>query len=281
MEIKMLSAEDRKKQPIFTSGVVLGKAGIGKTSLLYTLPAKKTLFINIESGDLSVRDWEGFSIIPNSWPDLKDLAAILGGGNPSRWEGQSYSVAHYDDAILRFEGDLDHLKKIKMIFLDSLTVACRLCLDWCEAQPEVVSDPKNGFKLWGLYGREMIPWLTQLQNIRDKHIWLIAILDSKYDEFSKKTIHTAQLGGGKPATEIFGIFDEVLIMTTLSISYDEPTRAFVCHAINDDGYPSKDRSTRLDLFEPPNLYDVIKKIVDKSAKSVQLKYEMKEIDKNE
>ena len=44
--------------------VLLGKSGIGKTTQLKTLPEASTLFVDLEAGDLAVKDWHGDCVRP-------------------------------------------------------------------------------------------------------------------------------------------------------------------------------------------------------------------------
>ena len=72
-----------------------------------------------------------------------------------------YSQAHYDEVVASM-GGADALKKYATYFVDSFTVAGRLCFRWCEPQPDSVNDrgKKHLLGTYGLMGREMIAWLT-------------------------------------------------------------------------------------------------------------------------
>ena len=59
MGLNIISADERAEEHRGIKGCILGKAGIGKTSLLWTLEAKSTLFIDLEAGDLAVDGSEG------------------------------------------------------------------------------------------------------------------------------------------------------------------------------------------------------------------------------
>lgn len=64
MSLPIITAEQRLAERSGVKMVVLGKAGIGKTSLLKTLPEASTLFVDLEAGDLAVKDWHGDCIRP-------------------------------------------------------------------------------------------------------------------------------------------------------------------------------------------------------------------------
>ena len=64
--LPIISASERLKQKSGIKGVILGASGIGKTSLLWSLDAKKTLFFDLEAGDLAVEGWQGDTIRPRT-----------------------------------------------------------------------------------------------------------------------------------------------------------------------------------------------------------------------
>lgn len=57
--LPIISAEERLKERHSAKVALVGAAGVGKTSQIKTLPADTTLFVDLEAGDLSVRDWPG------------------------------------------------------------------------------------------------------------------------------------------------------------------------------------------------------------------------------
>jgi hypothetical protein len=152
--------------------------------------------------------------------------------------------------------------KYETVFIDSITVAGRLCFGWCKGQPEALSE-KTGKPdvrgAYGLHGREMIGWLTHLQHTRGKNVWFVGILDEKVDDFNRK-VFVPQIDGSKTGLELPGIVDQVITMASLPDEMNRPQRAFVCQTLNPWGYPAKDRSGRLDLVEEPHLGRLIEKI---------------------
>ena len=179
MSLPIISADERLKETKGIKGCIFGKSGIGKTSLLWTLSAEKTLFFDLEAGDLAIEGWQGDIIRPRTWQDCRDIAAFIGGPNPALRDEQPYSQAHYDAVTAKY-GDAGALVKYDTIFIDSITVAGRLCFNWCKGQPQAFSD-KTGKPdtrgAYGLHGQEMIAWLTHLQHTRGKNIWFVGILD--------------------------------------------------------------------------------------------------------
>jgi len=263
-----------------------GKSGVGKTSLVWTLDRDSTLFIDLEAGDLALEGWEGTAVRPRTWDQCRDIACILGGPNPARRKDQAYAEDHYNwltgdrgcntneksrDFGKRLETEeetekrmafVESVKKFNTIFVDSITHAGRLCFQWCTTQPDSYTKDGavNTLGTYGLHGREMIGWLTQLQHIREKNVIFACILDEKTDDFNRK-VFNLQIDGAKTGIELPGIVDELITMTIIyPPDGSDPYRAFVCHTINPYGFPAKDRSGRLSMIEQPHLGKVLDKL---------------------
>ncbi|WP_111431787.1 ATP-binding protein [Rhodobacteraceae bacterium DSL-40] len=261
MALPIISADQRLAEPRGIKGTIFGKSGIGKTSLLWTLDPATTLFIDLEAGDLAIEGWSGDSVRPRTWKECRDFAVFIGGPNPALREDQPYSQAHFDEVCGRY-GDPEVIGKYETVFIDSITVAGRLCFQWCRGQPEAFSD-KTGKPdvrgAYGLHGREMVAWLTHLQHTRAKNVWFVGILDEKLDDFNRR-VFQPQIDGSKTGLELPGIVDEVLTMAEIKDESGTPYRAFVCQTINSWNFPAKDRSGRLDLIEEPHLGRLMAKI---------------------
>lgn len=256
----IITADERLKEKRGIKGVIFGKSGIGKTSLLWTLNPETTLFFDLEAGDLAVQGWEGDAIRPKTWQECRDFAVFIGGANPSLRDNQPFSQAHYD-AVCEKYGDPSTLDKYDTIFIDSITVAGRLCFGWCKGQPAAFNQQgkEDTRGAYGLHGQEMIGWLTHLQHTRDKNIWFVGILDEKLDDFNRK-VFSPQIEGSKTGNELPGIFDQVITMAEIQAADGSSYRAFVNHHINPYGFDAKDRSGRLELLEKPHLGELMEKI---------------------
>jgi hypothetical protein len=264
---RIITAEERLAERRGIKMVIFGKSGIGKTSLLWTLDPETTLFFDMEAGDLAIEGWPGASIRPRTWIECRDFAVFIGGPNPAVAGEGHYGQQHYDAVRARY-GDPAVLDRFEIVFVDSITVASRLCFAWAQTQPEAFSekiDPKTGQPkpdlrgAYGLHGRAMLQWLTHLQHTRNKSIVFVGILDEKVDDFNRR-IFVPQLDGAKTGLELPGIVDQVVSMVELRTPEGEPYRAFVCQTLNDWGYPAKDRSGRLDRVEEPHLGRLMDKI---------------------
>ena len=81
--MKIISADERLREQRGGKVLLLGPAGIGKTSQLRTLNPARTLFCDSEAGDLAVIDLPVPTIRIDTWPDARDLACRIGGPNKS------------------------------------------------------------------------------------------------------------------------------------------------------------------------------------------------------
>jgi hypothetical protein len=266
MPLPIISADQRLSEQRGIKGCIFGKSGIGKTSLLWTLPEEKTLFLDMEAGDLAIEGWGGDTLRPRTWKECRDFAVFIGGANPALRDDQPYSQKHFDLVCERY-GSPDYLAEYDTVFVDSITVAGRLCFQWCKGEPQAFSEKTgkpNMLGAYGLHGQEMITWLTHLQHTRNKNIWFVGILDEKIDDFHRR-FYEPQIEGAKTGLELPGIVDQVITMTDLKPEVKDgeeskPYRAFICHTLNPYGYPAKDRSGRLACVEEPHLGRLMEKI---------------------
>jgi len=267
MTLRIITADQRQAELRGIKAVIFGKSGIGKTYLLLTLDDGTTLFIDLEAGDLAVQNWRGASIRPRTWEECRDLALFLAGPNPALRDEQPYSAKQYARVVEAY-GDPARMDGFTTIFVDSITVAARLCFQWCRGQPEAHSEKTGKSDLrgaYGLHGREMIAWLTHLQHARGRNVIFVGILDEKLDDFNRK-VFVPQIDGSKTGLELPGIVDQV--MTLAEVKTDAPPgkppvpsfRGLVCQTLNPWGYPAKDRSGRLEMLEPPDLGRLFAKI---------------------
>ncbi|MGF1500471.1 MAG: ATP-binding protein [Paracoccaceae bacterium] len=280
MSLRIISAEERLSAAETKSSIaVFGPSGVGKTSLLRTLPAEETVCLDLEAGLKSVQDWRGDSLPIRRFPDAVDIACLIGGANPAAEPDAHFSEAHHKHLRKLHPELAARLDAKRIVFVDSITDLTRQAMAWAQTRPEAISERTGKPDTRGAYGllaREVIGLLKHLQHAPGRTVIFVGILERIADEMGR-TIWQPQMEGGKAARELPGIVDEVL---TLALFGPEPdadahsggatawrhdpekgeTRRLVCRSGNPWGLPAKDRSGRLDLTEPPDLGALLSKI---------------------
>jgi hypothetical protein len=204
----IITAEERLKEKRGVKMLLLGPAGIGKTTEAKTLDLKTTLYVNIEDGDHCLAGTPISTAHVRTWSELRDVACLFGGSDDSVAANSCYSKAHYD-AVTEKLGDP---ARFTTVMIDSITAGSRLCLKHAEQQPEAVA--RNGSKdtraIYGIVAREMCAMAVHLQRARDKNIVLVGILERHVDDLNVATWQL-QADGAKFAREIVGVVDNVVV----------------------------------------------------------------------
>jgi hypothetical protein len=229
--MQTISADERLGERRGAKALILGPVGVGKTSLLRTVDVERTLFVDIEAGDLAIIDLAVPTIRIDDWVTARDLACRIGGFNKSFGPTMPYSEAHHR----AIGGALEDLDRYDLIFVDSISAISRLSYRWSEQQPEAFSErtgKKDARGAYGLHGREMLLWLNQLQHAREKNIVFVGVLERVLDEFNRGEWQL-QCEGSKTSRELPAIVDEILTMNFLDFGDDQPpSRGFVTRSPN-------------------------------------------------
>jgi len=260
--VKIITADQRLSEKSGAKILIVGPSGVGKTSLLRTMPPAmlaSTLFVDIEAGDIAVSDLPVASVRPRTWNECRDLACVLGGFNPALPANVAYSEAHFNEVMKNPE--LAQLTGYQILFIDSLTAAGRLCFTGAEQQPEAFTDRgrKDLRAIYGLHARSALGWLNQLQHARMRTVVFVAVLERRIDELNVATWQP-QIEGSKIPRELPAIVDQIVTMNWIDFGDRKPVRAFVCTNPNPWSFPAKDRSGRLEQIETPNLGALIEKL---------------------
>jgi len=278
MSLRIITADERlSASENKTSLAVFGPPGVGKTTLIKTLPADKAVCFDLEAGMKSVQDWHGPSIPIRSFPDFRDLVILIGGPDPAQHLGSYYGVEYHAHVQREYaESGLEvFLKDRSIIFVDSITDLTRQAMAYAKQQPEAFSDRTGKPDVrgaYGLLGREVIQALKHLQHARGKTVIFVGVLEKIIDEFGTSS-WVPQMEGTKAGRELPGIVDQVLSMQLFSkdaegawtLDEKSTNRRLVCQSGNPWGLPAKDRSGRLDMTEPPDLAALLAKIDGRSA----------------
>lgn len=262
-----LSAAENK-----TSLAIFGPPGVGKTTLLKSLPAEDTVCLDLEAGMKSVQDWRGDSIPVRSFTDFRDLTVLIGGHDPAQhpksWYGAEYHAWLQQQYL--GTGIEDFLARKRIVFVDSITDLTRQAMAYARQQPEAFSERTGKPDVrgaYGLLGREVIQALKHLQHARGKTVIFVGVLEKVTDEFGATTWQP-QMEGTKAGRELPGIVDQVVSMQLFgrdakgdwTLEETSAERRLVCRSGNPWGLPAKDRSGRLDVTEAPDLGALIAKI---------------------
>lgn len=264
--MQLMTDQDRR-QKSGTKGIIFGEYGIGKTSLIRTLPEEETLVLDIEAGLKSVQGWQGKSLTINTWPQAKGIAAVISGPDSGASPGVAYSMEHYAASLKSLEkylgADFD-IKKYKTFFVDSISDLSRYCFKWCEQQAECYTQQGklDIRKVYGLLALEMLDWFHRLQHAQNFNIWFAGkIVRTKTEDGS--FVWELEFYGDKAKKAIPGIFDEIITLAEIQIKDKDGNvskkRGFVCQKTNPWGYPAKTRS-HLNTVEPAHLGKLMEKI---------------------
>jgi hypothetical protein len=217
MSLPIISADQRLAEPRGIKGCIFGKSGIGKTSLLWTLNASTTLFMDLEAGDLAI---EGWARRQHPAADLDGMPGLRGVHRRARTRrcATSRLIARRTTRLSATASAIrPHSTRYDTIFVDSITVAGRLCFQWAKGQPEALfrEDRQAG------RARRLRAARPRDDRLADpppahagKNVWFVGILDEKLDDFNRK-LFQPQIDGSKTGLELPGIVDEVITMAEL------------------------------------------------------------------
>jgi AAA domain len=255
---------------------ICGDNNVGKTSLLYTLPAESTLFVSIEAGESSVKDWvkdnEERIMRPLTWDRCVKLCSAFCRHDATVSSGD-YSRSHHVECLEELYGKYgkERVDGIKNVFIDSMTEASRLALRHFKSIPE---NKTNGYKLYGDLGSEMVKWMSHWQKNSKVNVFFLCLLNKGTIKYSKGNTeyeelkYSLQLEGEKASKELVGIFDQILTMAPLLSKRGEPLkndkgqtyRGLYTDKYNDFGYPCRDRTGALKPIDAPHLGRILEKI---------------------
>ena len=279
MNLRIVTADQRQAEANGKTTLALfGPSGVGKTTLLKTLPAAETLCLDLEAGLKSVQDWRGDSISIRRFDDAADIGCLIGGFDPAAPAEGFFSDGHYRYLSETYPDLAARIAGKRIIFVDSITDLTRQAMAWAKTRPEAFSEKSGKPDVRGAYGllaREVIALLKHLQHAPGKTVIFVGILERVVDEFNREHWQP-QMEGGKAGRELPGIVDQVISMSLFEPDpgsgsgtgsdgwRHEPAkgqvRRLVCRAGNPFGLPAKDRSGRLDVTEPADLGALLAKI---------------------
>jgi len=217
--------------------LVVGTAGAGKTSLIRTLPApdSEILMVSFEGGTACL-DGTNYDVIE---ADLK---------NPIVFMEELYEALTSDA----------YKKKYKYIFIDSLTEIGQSVISFLKKDPHY-GQAKNTLQLYGKYAEIMTTIIKSYRDMTDYSI-IFTCLDS-IDRDGLDKIESINVPGTSIKNGLRGWFDIVL---SYKLYKDEEGNT-IRKLVSDVGESpiAKDRTSKLDAFEDPDLSVIIKKVLGK------------------
>ena len=202
--------------------IVYGQAGAGKTSLIPTLPTP--IILSAEAGLLSIQKSNLPYIEIKSMDDLK--AAYL-------W------LAKSDDA-----------KAYESIAIDSISEIAEVVL---VAEKKA---NKDGRAAYGEMGAIMTDLIRAFRDL-PKNVLFSAKMEKSQDEMGRM-LYSPSMPGNKIGQSLPYFFDEVFALRVEKDNEGKPQRLLQCKPCNQ--WQAKDRSTKLNDFEAPDLGAIIRKI---------------------
>ncbi len=217
--------------------LIVGTSGVGKTSLIRTLPAPEgeTLMISLEGG-VACLDGTNYDVIE------------IDSRNPIAEIEELYELLTTD----KFK------KKYKYIFIDSLTEMGQSIISFLKKDPHY-GQAKNTLQLYGKYAELMTTIIKSFRDMTDYSV-IFTCLDS-IDRDGLEKIESVNVPGTSIKNGLRGWFDIVL---SYKIYKDEEGN-IIRKLVSDVGESpiSKDRTNKLDSFEDPDLSVIIKKVLGK------------------
>ena len=207
----------------FVKALVYGAAGVGKTSLIPTLP--NPIVLSAEAGLLSIADAELPYVEISSVDDLMEAY---------RW-------------LL----DSAEAKSFESVAIDSISEVAEVVLNH---EKKSSKDPRQAY---GAMQEQIAEIIRAFRDLPGRHVYMSAKLDKSQDEMGKM-MYAPSMPGNKTGQALPYFFDEVLALRVERDADGNSYRALLCDS--DGSWLAKDRSGKLDQWEPPDLGEIINKI---------------------
>jgi hypothetical protein len=142
--------------------------------------------------------------------------------------------------------------QFKSVALDSISEIAEVVLT---AEKKIAKDPRQAY---GALQDQMQMIIRAFRDLPGKHVYFSAKMEKAQDE-TGRILYAPSMPGNKLAQQLPYFFDEVLALRVEKDAEGVPRRALMC--ASDGLWSAKDRSGRLDAWEPADLGEVIGKIM--------------------
>ncbi len=136
------------------------------------------------------------------------------------------------------------------IALDSISEIAEVVLN---AEKKATKDPRQAY---GAMQEQMADIIRAFRDL-PKHVYMSAKLEKSQDELGR-VLYSPSMPGNKSGQALPYFFDEVLALRVERDADGNSYRALLCDG--DGSWLAKDRSGKLDQWEPPDLGAIINKI---------------------
>lgn len=211
--------------------LVYGTYGAGKTYLTRTLPHDETFLVSAEAGLLSLNDVEIAGARVTSIEDVHEI---------------------YEWLLMS-----EDARRFSWIAVDSLTEIAEVVLS---AEKKKSSDARQAY---GALIDSMGDLVRAFRDLPGRNVYMSAKQERIRDEFSGGMLYGPMMPGSKLGPGLPHLFDEVMCLRVHTNDDGEQQRALQTQP--DTQYGAKDRSGKLDAFEPPDLGLIAAKIRGEAA----------------
>lgn len=215
--------------------LVVGPAGVGKTSLIKTFPepSSKTLMISFEGGTACL-DGTDFDVVES---DNNDPIGFM---------------ENVYDALTSDE----YKNKYKNIFIDSLTEMGQVILAQLKRDPHL-GQAKNALQMYGKYNDIMTMIIKSFRDMSDYNV-VFTCLDS-VDRDGLEKFESINIPGSSVKSSIRAWFDIVVFYKIFKDENGDVFRKLITSA--EESPLAKDRSGKLEQYEDADLSVIINKII--------------------
>lgn len=215
--------------------LIIGPAGVGKTSLIKTLPqpTSETLMISFEGGTLCLRGTD-FDVIES---DNNDPIGFL------------------ENVYSELDSDV-YREKYKSIFIDSLTEIGQSVLSQLKKDPHY-GQAKNALQMYGKYNDLMTTIIKSFRDMTSYNVFFTALDSVEKDGLEK--FESVNVPGSSLKSSIRAWFDIVVFYKIFKDENGVLHRKLITST--GESPLAKDRSGRLEAYEDADLSAIINKVI--------------------